>query len=169
VRLVPFAEYAPLDLHAMSAIDATFAPGAGTAPIALPRGPLGVLICYEILHADLARDLVRHGARLLVNISNDAWAAPTAALQTFSMAVFRAVETRRWVVRAATTGISGAIAPTGAVGPVLGTGTADLLAVDVAPREDLTPYVRMGDAFAWACVLAAVAALAASCRQRSLV
>src|SRR5262249_38156663 len=37
VRLVPFAEYAPLNLHAVSAVDATFAPGAGAAPIALPR------------------------------------------------------------------------------------------------------------------------------------
>ena len=162
-RLVPFAEYAPFALGAFAGPTATFAPGDRSRPVPHPRGPLGVLICYEILYPDVARDLVRHGARLLVNISNDAWAdtAGTAAgLQMLSMAVFRAVETRRWVVRAATTGISASIAPTGRVGPVLGAGAADVLPVDVAPLDGLTPYVRMGDAFAGSCALAALAALA---------
>jgi len=167
-HLVPFAEYAPFDLRAWSAPDATFAAGTEASVVPHPRGSLGVLICYEILHPDLARDLVRHGARLLVNISNDGWAAPTAALQTFSMAVFRAVETRRWVVRAATTGISGAIAPTGQVGPTLANDTAGVLPVDVAPLDSLTPYVRVGDLFAWSCALAALAALAGTRAPRVL-
>jgi apolipoprotein N-acyltransferase len=169
VRLVPFAEYAPFALHALSGPSATFTPGRESRPVPHPRGPLGVLICYEVLHPDLARALVRHGARLLVNISNDAWADPTggsAALQTLSMAVFRAVEARRWVVRAATTGISARIAPTGEVGPVLGAGAADVLAVDVAPLDALTPYVRLGDVFAGSCALVAFLVLAATVGRR---
>jgi len=170
MRLVPFAEYAPFALGALSGPTATFAPGAGSRTVPHPRGPLGVLICYEILYPDVAADLVRHGARLLVNISNDAWAdgaGPTAALQMLSMAVFRAVETRRWVVRAATTGISASIAPTGRVGPVLGAGAADVLPVDVYPRDGLTVYVRVGDVFAGSCVLAALAALVATLVPRA--
>jgi apolipoprotein N-acyltransferase len=163
MQLVPFAEYAPLALSALAGPTATLAPGNAPRPVPHPRGLLGVLICYEILHPRLARDLVRDGARLLVNISNDAWADPSgvaAGVQTFSMAVFRAVETRRWVVRAATTGISGAIAPSGAVGPLLGAGERGVLPVGVEPLDGLTPYVRLGDAFAWGCTLAALAGLA---------
>ena len=169
MQLVPFAEYAPLDLTALAGPTAVLAPGSEPRPLPHPRGPLGVLICYEILHPRLARDLVRDGARLLVNISNDAWADPSgvaAGVQTFSMAIFRAVETRRWVVRAATTGISGAIAPSGAVGPVLGTGERGVLPVRVAPLDGLTPYVRLGDAFAWSCTLAALAGLLATRARR---
>jgi apolipoprotein N-acyltransferase len=165
MRLVPFAEYAPLSLHALAGPAATLEPGIDATPLPHPRGPLGVLVCYEVLHAGLARDLVRHGARLLVNISNDAWAdaaGSTAALQTFSMAVFRAVETRRWVLRAATTGISGVIAPTGEVGPVLGPGAAGVLPAEVVPQDGLTPYVRLGEVFAWGCTLLALGALAAT-------
>jgi apolipoprotein N-acyltransferase len=169
VRLVPFAEYAPLALHALSGPAASFAPGAASRPLPHPRGPLGVMICYEVLHPRLARALVRNGARLLVNISNDAWAdtaGATAALQTLSMAVFRAVETRRWVVRAATTGISTSIAPTGRVGPELEAGTADVLPVDIAPLDGVTPYVQVGDVFAWSCAFVALAALAATRTRR---
>src|SRR5262249_46613842 len=94
VRLVPFAEDAPFALAALGGPTATFTPGADAEPVPHPRGPLGVLICYEVLHPQLARTLVRHGARLLVNISNDAWAdtaGDAAGRQTLSMAVFRAV------------------------------------------------------------------------------
>jgi apolipoprotein N-acyltransferase len=170
VRLVPFAEYAPLGLRALAGPTATFTPGAAPFPVPHPRGPLGVLICYEVLHPDLARALVRRGARLLVNISNDAWAdteGGAEATQTFSMAVFRAVETRRWVVRAATTGISGVIAPTGLIGPTLDAGTADVLPAAVAPRGDVTPYVRFGDVFARVCMLAALGTLVASMPRRA--
>ncbi|HXJ34316.1 MAG TPA: apolipoprotein N-acyltransferase [Candidatus Eisenbacteria bacterium] len=167
MRLVPFAEYAPAGLDALAGPTATFAPGFEAIPVPHPRGPLGVLICYEVLHADVARELVRRGAELLVNISNDAWADPDGAAeatQTFSMAVFRAVETRRWVLRAATTGISGFIAPTGLVGPVLGAGVADVLPADVTPLSGVTPYVVVGDLFAEACVLAALVATRAGRR-----
>jgi apolipoprotein N-acyltransferase len=171
VRLVPFAEYAPPGLDALAGPTATLAPGVEPVTVPHPRGPLGVLICYEVLHADVARELVRRGAELLVNISNDAWADPDGAAeatQTFSMAVFRAVETRRWVLRAATTGISGFIAPTGLVGPVLGAGVADVLPADVTPLSGVTPYVVVGDLFAETCALAALAALVTTRAGRRL-
>jgi apolipoprotein N-acyltransferase len=60
--------------------------------------------------------MVQAGASLLVNITNDAWYGRTSApYQHFSMAVFRAVENKRALVRSANTGISGFIDPLGRV------------------------------------------------------
>jgi apolipoprotein N-acyltransferase len=162
IRLVPFAEYDPLDLG-RRADATTFVAGERPRPLPHARGPVGVLICYEVLYPHLARALVREGARLLVNISNDAWLDPTgrrAAPQHFSMAVFRAVETRRWLVRAATTGISGVIAPTGIPVAVLPGGRADVLGAEVGLDDTPSPYVRAGDVFAWGSVALALASLA---------
>jgi len=164
VRLVPFAEYAPLGLRFLSAPAAVLRPGAGVRPVPSPGGPLGVMICYEVLYPRLARALVARGARLLVNISNDEWSDPrgvAAAAQHFSMAVFRAVEARRYLVRAATTGISGVIAPTGRSEGVVPVGVADVLRTTVRLLDGRSPYVRFGDAFAWGCVALAAVALAA--------
>jgi len=158
---VPFAEYAPLGLAALAAPAAVLAPGDGPRPVPHARAPLGVLICYEILYPGLARTLVREGARVLVNIANDAWSDPTgrgAAWQTLSMAVFRAVETRRWVVRAATTGVSGIVAPTGRTERLIGAREVGVARADVGLPSGLTPYVRLGDVFAWACAALGLAA-----------
>ena len=155
-----------------------FTPSAAAGPSESPRQfsagsgpgviksflPLGVSICHEVLFPELAARAVRAGAALLVNVSNDGWldrGSGVASRQHFAMAVFRAVETRRYLVRAATTGVSGMIDPYGHVEATLGPGEVGVLTAPVAGRGGLTPYVRLGDAFAFACVLAAVGALAA--------
>ena len=67
----------------------------------------GVLICFEDIFPDIARDLVRKGADILINITNDAWFEKTSApYQHLQSSVFRAVENRVPVVRSANTGIS---------------------------------------------------------------
>ena len=65
----------------------------------------------------MPRECIRKkSAELLVNITNDAWFGATSApFQHFSMALFRAVETRLYLVRAANTGISGIIDPRGKI------------------------------------------------------
>jgi apolipoprotein N-acyltransferase len=116
---------------------------------------------------------VRAGAALLVNVSNDGWldgGYGVAGRQHFAMAVLRAVESGRYLVRAATTGESGIIDPYGRVLTAVAPGTAGLATAAVAGRSDLTPYVRFGDAFAAACALVALVALghAATERRRAL-
>jgi len=136
---------------------------SGTVPGVLQSFvPLGVSICHEILYPELLRDDVRAGAALLVNVSNDGWVDGgygTAAPQHLAMAIFRAVETHRYLARAATTGISAIIDPYGRVLAQLASGQAGVVVAPVAGRTELTPYVRLGDAFAFGCALVAVAAL----------
>jgi apolipoprotein N-acyltransferase len=118
--LMPFGEYVPLrallpGVRPLTSAGET-APGPTPTVLRHPRAPLGVLVCYESLVPALADRLVRDGAAVLVNMTNDAWfGVGPGARQHLIHAVFRAVEQRRTVVRVANAGISAVIGPTGRV------------------------------------------------------
>src|SRR5207249_10036416 len=111
-HLVPFGERMPFQrwLPALGRIDLGQAEWqAGTRPVLFPSaaGPFSCLVCFEAIFPDLARDDVRHGARWLVNITNDEWFGNGAALyQHAAMAVFRAVENHVPLARCANTGLT---------------------------------------------------------------
>ncbi len=157
-HLVPFGEYVPFKevlpfLGKIVEQVGDFKPGRRGATIQWGNVRLGVLICYELIFADLSRAAVGNGAGLLVNITNDAWYGRSSApYQHFSMAVLRAVETRRTLVRAANTGISGVIGPAGRIlaqTPLFEEAVVTRR-VPILSRKSL--YVRMGDLFAVACL-----------------
>lgn len=118
-HLVPFGEYVPLKkafffLGPLVQAVADFSPGDKPQPIPCHNTKLGVLICFESIFPDLARRQTEAGAGLLVNLTNDAWYGRSSApWQHLAMAVFRAVENRRSLARAANTGVSGFIDPLG--------------------------------------------------------
>ncbi len=118
-HLVPFGEYVPLKkllffLGPLVEAVADFSPGTDLRPIPCQNTRVGVLICFESIFPDLARRQTEAGAGLLVNLTNDAWYGRSSApWQHLSMAVFRAVENRRSLARAANTGVSGFIDPLG--------------------------------------------------------
>lgn len=161
VHLVPFGEYLPLPwlfqyLEGLTAESGPFSPGIDHRVVRVPDSSLelGTFICYESIFAGIPRQLTRDGANLLVNTTNDAWFGTTAApYQHFSMAVLRAVECGRTVVRAANTGISGVIAPTGEILRTIPLNATAVLTVEAATRSDHTVYVRFGDAFLVGCAL----------------
>src|SRR4030095_4653542 len=98
----------------------------------------------------------------LVNVATAGWLDPETGLASrrlFGMAAFRAVETRRYLVRAATTGVSGVFDPYGRVVASLPYGEAGVLLARVDDRTTTTPYARLGDAFALGCVVVAAASL----------
>ena len=120
IHLVPFGEYVPLKRF-LPFVDklvvgiGDFSPGT-VSPLPMDGHKIGVLVCYEAIFPELAREYVRMGSDLLVNITNDAWfGASSAPFQLLAMSRFRAVENRIWVARAANTGISALIAPSGAI------------------------------------------------------
>jgi apolipoprotein N-acyltransferase len=154
VRLVPFGEYVPLAdlLFFVGRIvhgAAPFEPGLRLAPLPFPAAPIGVLICYEAIFPDLARRLVAGGADLLVNVTNDAWFGPTSApWQHLAMASLRAIETRVPLLRAANTGISAVVLPSGRVEHATPLDRQVVRVVDVAWPDVETLYTRYGDVFA---------------------
>ncbi len=151
-KLVPFAEYDPLGGESDS--DQIVYRGGDEPGLLDPQDmSVGAVICYEIIFPSLVRELVRDGARLLVNLSNDSWmdvGDGVAPRQHASMAVFRAVETRRYLVRASAGGYSGFVDPYGRLYATLPNRTADYSLARVGFRDEITPYVRWGDRWATA-------------------
>ncbi len=173
IHLVPFGEYVPFRrlLPFLSRVATGIAAGdftPGEAPVIFPIDGrrFGALICYEGIFPELSRDLVNHGADLLVNITNDAWFGRSGAPgQHLQMAAFRAVEERTGMARAANTGISALIQPTGEITARTGLFTMTQITGKVSPKLFQTFYAQHGDVFAWACAALAAAGLALAGRR----
>jgi apolipoprotein N-acyltransferase len=160
VHLVPFGEYVPMKrflpfVRRLVVAAGDFVAGSKVEPLELPTAAAGVLICFESIFPELGRAMTKNGASLLVNLTNDAWYGMSSApFQHFSMAVFRAVENRRPLVRAANTGISAFILPSGRITAQSGLFTEALLTMEIpVPDSGLTLYTRYGDFFAVAFTL----------------
>ncbi|MBI3324485.1 MAG: apolipoprotein N-acyltransferase [Candidatus Omnitrophica bacterium] len=120
-----------------------------------------VLICFEDVFPEIARQCVTRGARLLLTITNDAWFGKTAAAYQHAQAsTFRAVELRVPMVRAANTGWSGCIDADGRWRERVRDATGEALFVEgvalcqSAAGSAATPYLRWGDWLALVCGLA---------------
>ncbi len=156
-HLVPYGEYVPFKklfpfLAPLVEAVGDFTPGRVGQPLQHGRIQGGVLICFESIFPEIARDWVKNGANVLVNLTNDAWYGKSSApYQSFAMTVFRAVETRRSLVRAANTGISGFIDPLGRVTTSSQIFVPWAAAVDIALMEKLTFVVSYGYLFAPCC------------------
>jgi len=148
-HLVPFGEYVPSwipFLHTLVPEIANFKPAEGSGVVQLRGISYGALICYESLFPEQARARVLNGAQVLVNVTNDAWYGTSpAAWQHFQAARMRAVETGRYVLRAANTGITAMIQPDGLVADSLPWWTKDALVGSYQLSDKQTPYVRWGD------------------------
>jgi apolipoprotein N-acyltransferase len=156
-------------MKAMTPIQESFNEGkTGTVfRLVSPDTAFSVLICFEDTIAKLARKMVRNGARMLVNQTNDAWFDPSSASrQHMAHCVFRCVENGVPAVRSANSGVTCHIDRRGQVIDILDDGEGHTLThgfstveVMVAGADmPLTWYTRHGDVFAWACV--AIAGLA---------
>ncbi len=157
-HLVPFGEYVPLGsvlsfINKLVSGVGDFSPGK-VQPLPLNNHQLGVLICYEAIFPELARDYVRRGSDLLVNLTNDAWFGRSSApWQLLAMTRFRAIENRIWIARVANTGVSALISPAGRVtlqGPIF---VPLQLVGDVGMGAEATFYTRFGDIFAYICLV----------------
>lgn len=168
-HLVPFGEYVPFRrllpfMKAMTPIQASFSAGGTSTVFALEGtgASFSALICFEDAFAQLARESVRNGARLLINQTNDGWFDPSAASrQHMAQCVFRCVENRVPALRSANTGVSCAIGADGRISvtlPVRNSGF-DTKVVAPAPADlPLTFYTRRGDVFAVVALVVAVLA-----------
>lgn len=120
-----------------------------------------VLICFEDAFPGLSRRFVREGAGLLVNITNDAWFGRSGApFQHLQSSVFRAVENRVWVARAANTGVTAVIDSRGKIkdmvrgrqgSPVFSEGYLCCPAGSIEPGGSF--YTRNGDLLVYLCFI----------------
>ncbi len=162
--LVPFAEYLPLDFifRRFPGFDqaSTFSHGPGATVLDIGSTRFGALICFESAYSSYARQNAVLGATALLIITDDAWFGPTSGpLMHADLAAIDAVQTGRWVVRGADTGISQFINPKGQVVAQLPLDAAGVLIANIGPPVD-TPYVRYGAG--WLEALALLALLGAA-------
>ncbi len=159
LHLVPFGETIPFsgrvrilkDIHVGQA---DFTPGDSVLLLSSSFGPYAALICYEVVFPDLVRRFVLKGAKFLVNVTNDGWYGRTnGPYQHERMALFRAVENRIPLVRAANSGISAAFDPYGRVIAEGELFKRQIVMADIPLRREATFYARWGDFFPQGCFL----------------
>lgn len=155
--LLAFGEYIPLAsvlslIPGMPPIGEGFSRGDGARTLDLsPTIRLAPLICYEDLMPWLSRRFVAAtNANLLVNLTNDGWFGNTVApWQHARLAQWRAIETRRSLVRATNTGVTTVINPRGEILETLPVFSTGVLNAKVPLMSGKTFYVRFGDWFTW--------------------
>lgn len=166
--LLAFGEYIPFasllsKLPGFPSKIEGFTPGEGPHTLNLPGGlKAAPLICYEDVMPGLTRRFIsERNANLLINLTNDAWFGDTVApWQHARLAQWRAIETRRYLVRVTNTGITSFIDPAGSLQRTLPTFSPGVLTAQVRLLEGETFYVRFGDWFAWVAVTVSLIILA---------
>lgn len=159
MHLVPFGEYVPLRtaiffagkiLHEVS----DFSPGRKRVIFDAAGIRVASAICYEIIYPGEVAAFVRDGAELLVTQSNDSWYGETAMPhQHQAMAAFRAIENRRYLVRATNSGVSSVVDAAGRTIVATALGDVTAVAAEVRPSSRLTLYSRSHDLLARACAV----------------
>jgi apolipoprotein N-acyltransferase len=164
MHLVPFGEFVPLKrllffVTPLVESISDFSPGEEHVVMALGDHRLSTAICYEVVYPDLVAAFVRRGSQLLTTITNDAWYGHSSAPhQHFWQATLRAVEHGRYLARSANTGISGIVDPYGRVVVQTPIFEPAVVTGEIRYLDGRTLYARTGDAFAYACALAALLA-----------
>jgi len=162
IHLVPFGEYTPYKkifsfISSVTHAIGDVAPGEEHRLLDYEGAQFGTPICYEIIFPDLVRKFVKKGASFLVTITNDGWYGRSAApYQHFSMAALRAVENRRYLLRSATTGISGIVDPYGRTLRASELMTQTFLTDMITPQEKTTLYTQCGDVLPYTSLTLAV-------------
>ena len=164
VYLLPFGEFVPLPEFAAQFIPpmvGRFSPGEEYDLLPFGNAKAGVMICFESHFPSLAREFVRNGADVLVEMTNDGYLGNTPVLrQHLASAVFRAVETNRPVLRVTNVGITAYINQQGKVLDVADVYTQDARVWTVAKSDgSKTIYVKYGEWFAWFCSLVSLGLL----------
>ncbi|MBT4364188.1 MAG: apolipoprotein N-acyltransferase [Desulfobacteraceae bacterium] len=163
VHLIPFGEYVPLKkllwfIENIVEGSGDFSQGKTIDTLKWGDYKLGIQICGEIIFPNLSRTMRNKKAGLLINITNDAWYGKTGApYQHFSMAVLRAVENRRSLIRSANTGISAFVDPAGRVFDRTPLYKEAVVTRSMPVLKTETFYTKYGDLFALTCLCVAIA------------
>ncbi len=151
IRRVPFGEYVPfrsvLSRFAGDALPRRDAiVGVGPATVETDVGTFGVVISWEVFFANRARDAIGNGGELLLNPTNgSSYWLTIVQTQQIASSRLRAMETGRWVLQAAPTGLTAIVTPDGEVLDRTAVGERAVVQGTVETRAGLTIYTRVGD------------------------
>jgi apolipoprotein N-acyltransferase len=153
LHLVPFTEHFPYEkqlpwvYQALLNADTHFWKTGDEATVFEIGGlKFSTPICFEDTFGYLSRDFVRNGAEIIVNLSNDAWSKSLPAqMQHLSMAVFRAVENRRSLVRSTASGQTCGVDPNGRILAMAEPFVETQLTLEVPVVKTTSFYTQAGD------------------------
>lgn len=161
-NLVPFGEFVPLrglitalipPLAEINTLGEDLAFGQEAVVIPLPEGGVAPLICFDSIYEQNALESVRDGAQLLAIPTNDSWFKDSRGVWMHSgQAQLRAIETGRYVLRAANTGVSSVINDRGEILDKLPPFETGYVLAEVVMRTDTTLYTVIGNLFAYLCL-----------------
>ncbi len=172
IYLVPFGEFVPLKnifffAGKMVPEISDFSRGTNYQPFVIRGQKVSINICFEVVFPQLSREFCLRGATLLATITNDAWFGRTAApYQHFAMSVMRAIENRRYLVRAANTGISGFVDPYGRILQTTDIFVPAAITGEIRWVSEQTFYTRFGDWIVYLGMLVCLASLILTQRRR---
>jgi apolipoprotein N-acyltransferase len=165
IHLVPFGEYIPVKrlfffAETISKDVGEFQAGRDFRIIDIGNHPSNAIICFEAAFPGLVRRFVEKGSQVIVNLTNDGWYGRSAApYQHLAIARWRAVENRRYLLRAANSGFSAIIEPTGRVQSVTGLMQEGICEGRFAFLSEKTIYTRYGDIGVYLCAAIFIAAI----------
>ncbi len=170
--LLAFGEFIPLaDLfpwvYDLLPAASEFTPGERIEAFKFGEHNLGVMICYEDILPAFGRKLAAANPDVLINVTNDAWFGKTAEPYLhLALATFRAVETRKWLLRSTNTGVSAFVDATGEIRAQTSIHDAETLAFDVPMMKGPpTLYVRIGDLIGYLALIALAALVALAIKK----
>ncbi len=168
---VPFGEFVPFreiimtlipPLANINTLGEDIPAGEESVVFDLEGVTVGPLICFDSIYERNSQDSVDNGAQILTVSTNDSWFRDSRGVwMHHAQSRLRAIETGRWVVRSANTGVSSIISPTGEAVDTLGALETGYVMADVTASDRTTPYQAVGNAFAYLCL--AVVATAVLC------
>jgi len=155
-HLVPFGEYIPFRsrlgwIEAIDQVPVDRTPGQGTMLFESPGlPPFAAPICFENSFPALTRAIVEEGAGfVVVPVNNASYGFTAASAQHLQMSQMRAIETGRWYVNAAISGISAFVDPSGRVVTSAGLFEPAILRHTIRAADERTWYLRLGDWLPW--------------------
>ena len=165
-HLVPFGEYVPLK-NILGFIDkivvgiGDYKEGDSFDKYKWEKGSFSSAICYEIAFPSLIRKFYKRGGDFLVTITNDAWFGKTTGpYHHFAMTVFRAIENRKPVLRAANTGVSAIIDSSGRTVAKTQIFEKNLIIENIRTDSTISIYSKYGDLFIYFCTIITIILIA---------
>ena len=166
---VPFGEFVPLrglvttiipPLAEINTLAEDIPAGEDSVVFDLEAGNVGSLICFDSIYEQNALDSIANGAQILAVSTNDSWFTDSRGVwMHHAQSQLRAIETGRYVVRSANTGVSSVINHRGEVLELLEPLKTGYVLEEARLSDRVTVYSVIGNVFAYVCVVVCAAAV----------